>query len=240
MVVEKLLAYFGVDVDKNSIDGAKQSFSNLTNFVTGTYGKFAAAVSAVTSGAAAALVQDFANQADATNKLARRIGTTAETIQEYDYVAQRSGVSTDLMRNSLEKLQGKVSQAANGNKGMAETLKEVGIEAKSFAKLPLGDQMEAIARGFSKLKTDGDRTRLAMQLFEEEGRGMVTVFEGGADAIAEMRAQARGFGLYSTEEAAAAEAFNDNLLDMQMIIGGIRNRIAVELMPVFNEMLNRS
>lgn len=236
MIVDRLLAYFGVDVDEKSFKDAQGELQALEGKMMGII-TAAGAMGAAIGAAAFAMVTDFANTADATNKLARRIGTTAETLQEYDYVAERSGVTTDLMRNSLEKLQGKVSDAANGNKDMTATLKELGLEAKAFAAMPLGDQMEAIAKGFQGLKSDGDRTRLAMKLFEEEGRGMVTVFEGGADAIAKMRAEARGFGVYSTEDAAMAEEFNDRLLDAQMSLGSIKKLVAVELLPVITEML---
>lgn len=236
MIVDRLLAYFGVDVDEKSFKDAKEELKalegGLMSIVTA-----AGAMGAAVGAAAFAMVTDFADTADATNKLARRIGATAEELQEYDYVAQRSGVTTDLMRNSLEKLQGKVSDAANGNKDMTATLKELGIEAKAFASMPLGDQMEAIAKGFQGLTSDGDRTRLAMKLFEEEGRGMVTVFEGGADAIAKMRAEARGFGVYSTEDAAMAEEFNDRLLDARMSLGAIQKLVSIELLPVMTEMM---
>ncbi|MGL5395957.1 MAG: hypothetical protein ACRDBQ_11895 [Shewanella sp.] len=236
MIVDRLLAYFGVDVDEKSFKDAQGELQALEGQMMGII-TAAGAMGAAIGAAAFAMVTDFANTADATNKLARRIGTTAETLQEYDYVAERSGVTTDLMRNSLEKLQGKVSDAANGNKDMTATLKELGLEAKAFAAMPLGDQMEAIAKGFQGLKSDGDRTRLAMKLFEEEGRGMVTVFEGGADAIAKMRAEARGFGFYSTEDAAMAEEFNDRLLDAKMSLGAIQKLVSIELLPVITEML---
>lgn len=236
MIVDRLLAYFGVDVDEKSFKDAQGELQELEGQMMGII-TAAGAMGAAIGAAAFAMVTDFANTADATNKLARRIGTTAETLQEYDYVAERSGVTTDLMRNSLEKLQGKVSDAANGNKDMTATLKELGLEAKAFAAMPLGDQMEAIAKGFQGLKSDGDRTRLAMKLFEEEGRGMVTVFEGGADAIAQMRAEARGFGVYSTEDAAMAEEFNDRLLDAKMSLGAIQKLVSIELLPVITEML---
>ncbi|MGL4751345.1 MAG: hypothetical protein ACRCXB_02830, partial [Aeromonadaceae bacterium] len=236
MIVDRLLAYFGVDVDEKSFKDAQGELQELEGQMMGII-TAAGAMGAAIGAAAFAMVTDFANTADATNKLARRIGTTAETLQEYDYVAERSGVTTDLMRNSLEKLQGKVSDAANGNKDMTATLQELGLEAKAFAAMPLGDQMEAIAKGFQGLKSDGDRTRLAMKLFEEEGRGMVTVFEGGADAIAKMRAEARGFGVYSTEDAAMAEEFNDRLLDAKMSLGAIQKLVSIELLPVITEML---
>lgn len=237
MQVEKLLAYFGVDVDDGSVKQALKTFSLIEGEAKNMTEKIQGAFAAITGGAIALMIYKYAEAADETNKLARRIGATAEELQEYDYVAQRSGVTTDLMRNSLEKLQGKVSDAANGNKDMTATLKELGIEARAFAAMPLGDQMEAIAKGFQGLKSDGDRTRLAMKLFEEEGRGMVTVFEGGAEAIAKMRDEARGFGLYSSEDAAVAEEFNDRLLDAKMSLGAIQKLVSIELLPSITEML---
>lgn len=236
MIVDRLLAYFGVDTDERSFKEAQEEIKALEGQMMGIV-TAAAAMGAAVGAAAFSMVTDFADSADATNKLARRIGATAEELQEYDYVAQRSGVSTDLMRNSLEKLQGKVSDAVNGNKDMTETLKSLGIEATAFSKMTIGDQMESIAKGFQGLASDGDRTRLAMKLFEEEGRGMVTVFEGGAEAIAKMRAEARGFGVYSTEDAAMAEEFNDRLLDAKMSLGAIKKLVAIELLPVLTEMM---
>lgn len=234
--VEELLVRLGLDTDEQSFKKGEKGIDDLAGAAVKAGTLIAGAFTAV-QGAITAMVVDFAAGADETNKLARRIGTTAEVIQEFDYVAERSGVSVDLMRGSLEKLNGKASQAAAGSAEMADTFAELGISAEQFAAASPDEKFDQIAAAMAGLPTDADRTRVAMKLFEEEGRSMVTVFEGGAEGIAKMRQEARDLGLFSTEDAKNAEEFNDRMLDVKRAFGGIKNVVGAALVPELTKLM---
>lgn len=235
-IIEKLVALLSFEVDdasakeaKSAIDKVGKSFKDFAIFGT--------IASAAVNSAFGLMVNDFAQVADETNKLARRVGATAEAIQELDYVAERSGVSINLMRNSIEKLNAKASQAMSGATEMQKVFGELGLSSERIARADPGEQMTLIAEAMQRLPSDADRTRLAMKLFEEEGRAMVTVFEGGSEAIATMREEARKLGLFSSEDAARAEEYNDRLLDAQMAFKGIKNLVGAALLPSLTDLL---
>jgi len=234
--VEELIARLALDTDEQSFKKGEGGMDDLAKSAVKMGAIIGASIAAVKA-AVGSMVVSFANEADETNKLARRIGTTAEVIQEFDYVAERSGVSVDLMRNSLEKLNAKASQAANGSAEMADTFQELGLSADQFAKASPDEKFDQIAKAMAGLPSAADRTRVAMKLFEEEGRSMVTVFEGGADAIATMRQEARDLGLFTGEDAAMAETFNDRMLDVRRAMRGIQNIVGASLLPTLTEAL---
>lgn len=234
--VEELLVRLGLDTDQQSFKKGEKGIDDLAGSAVKAGTIIAGAFTAV-QGAITAMVVDFAAGADETNKLARRIGTTAEVIQEFDYVAERSGVSVGLMRNSLEKLNAKASQAAAGSAEMAGTFTELGISAEQFAAASPDEKFDQIAAAMAGLPSDADRTRVAMKLFEEEGRSMVTVFEGGAEGIAKMRQEARDLGLFTTEDAKNAEEFNDRMLDVNRAFTGIKNVVGAALVPELTKLM---
>lgn len=234
--VEQLIARLALDTDEQSFKKGEQGMDDLASSAVKMGAVIGASIAAV-QGALTSMVVSFASEADATNKLARRIGTTAEVIQEFDHVAGRAGVSIGLMRNSLEKLNGKASQAAAGSAEMKATFDELGISAAAFAASSPDEKFNQIAAAMEKLPTDADRTRVAMKLFEEEGRSMVTVFENGAKGISRMRQEARDLGLFSTEDASAAEEFNDRLLDAGRAMKAVRNAVGAALIPALTGAL---
>ena len=234
--VEELIARLALDTDEQSFKKGEKGIDDIGVSAVKMGAAIAAAFSVV-QGAITAMVVGFANNADATNKLARRLGTTAEAMQEIDYIAQRSGISVDSMRTSLERLSVNASEAAGGSAALHDAFKELGIDAKEFADLDPSTQFDQLARGLDGVASKSDKMRLATKLFGREGKALVTAFEGGADSIAAMRKEAQSLGLFSSEDAALAEEFNDRLLDMQMSFGGIKNAVSAQLLPVLTDVL---
>lgn len=235
--VESLIARLALDTDEQSFKKGEKGMDDLAASAVKMGAIIGASIAAV-KGAVGAMVVSFANEADETNKFARRVGATAESIQELDYVAERSGLSVSQMRDGIDKLQKTTSEAANGNKKAAESFAELGLNAEQLANLDPGAKLELISDAIGKIPSEADRARLAMEIF---GRGagaqINTVFEGGSEALAQMRKDARDLGLFSSEDAAQAEVFNDRLLDVGKTMRGIRIVVGAALVPTLTEAL---
>lgn len=236
LVVEELLIMLGLDTDDESFKKTKEHADKVTQGFEDITKK-AALASAAVYGAIAGWVTSFASAADETSKLSRRVNGTVEQIQELDYIADRSNVSISLMRNSIEKLNAKASDAAKNGGEMAKVFQELGINAKTFAAASPGDQFDMIADAFDRIPNQADKTRLAMKLFEEEGKSMVTVFENGSEGLRQMREDARNLGLFSKADAERAEQFNDSMTDVKYAFNSIRNEVAAKLMPVLIDVM---
>jgi hypothetical protein len=78
--------------------------------------------------------------ADETAKLATKLGSTTEALSQLDYVAERSGVSSQALSNSLRDMQKNAAAAAKGQGEAVRALQELGINAEAFKRLKPEDQ----------------------------------------------------------------------------------------------------
>ena len=237
--LRELLIKIGVDADTQKLAKFEKSVERAKHSLT-AIAKAAAFVGVAIGGATAKIVTSYATQADAAAKNARAVGITTEAYQELEYAADQSGVTGEQLLAVLPKLAAKTSDAARGNKELIKTYKELNLDARALHKLSPDQQFEAIAEAVSKLDSAGDRTRITMKLFEEVGPKFATMFSSGAKGIAELRKQARALGfVISDEDAQKAEAFNDQMARLKRLAMGLRNTVAISLVPKLTELASK-
>lgn len=238
MIVQELIALLGLETDTTSFKKGDDSLLKLDKAVTNVAiaaGAMALAVQAATW----AMVTNFAEGADATQKHADKIGEDVQALQELQFAAQRSGVAVTGLNTALQRQTRRVSEAAQGTGPTVAALKELGLDAQALNQMKPAEQLDMIADAMNGLGSQSDRVRLAMRLWDTEGVGLVNMIAGGSDALNDLRAQARATGGVFTEDTGReAEKFNDHLLDTQMIMKGIKATISAELLPVFNRLLS--
>lgn len=236
LVVEELLIMLGLESDDASFDKAKKQADTIVKGFD-KVAKAGAVAASVVYSSVALWVNQYADAADSVGKLARRINSTVEEIQELDYVAEKSNLTIEFMRKSIEKLNSKAGQASTGNKDLSETFKKLGIDAKKFSTIGAGAQMEMLADSFARLPNEAERSAMALKLFEEEGLAVTTAFEGGSAALRQMREDARKMGLFSTEDAKRAEEYQALMVDTKRSFTAIRNEVGAKLLPELTKLL---
>lgn len=189
------------------------------------------------------MVTGFANSGDSAAKFARRIGVGVEWLQEMEYAADRSGISVETLRMSLQRAGRRIGEFVSSGKGEAAgVIQGLGIAARnSSGELRSVEEMlPDILEGLSKIKSENIRNSYAMKLFDTEGVAMVQMLEGGAEAMNKLRAEARELGLViSKEDAAASETFVDKLTNLKGALTGVRNIIGAGLMPILQDLAVR-
>lgn len=235
LVVEELLLLLGLETDDKSFDDAKANADKVIDGFEDIVKKAALATGAVFS-AVSVWVDSYATAANETAKLASRIGATVEEIQELDYVAEKSSISVDFMRKAIEKLNAKSAQVSS-NKDLADTFSKLGIDAAAFAKVSPGEKVERLADAIMSLPTEAERSAIAMKLFEEEGLAVINALEGGSARIKELREQARQLGLFTAEDAKAAEEYESVMVDTRRSFTALRNEVGAALLPVLTDLL---
>lgn len=194
-----------------------------------------AAVAAATGTAVWAKSMIDAN--DKLGKLSTRLGASTEALSEYKHVAELSGVTFETLTMGWQRMTRRVAEAAQGTGEARGALEELGISAVELAKLKPEQQFEVLAEELSKVKTDADRVRLSMKLFDSEGVSLIQTMKGGSAGLREMRGEARNLGLtISGETAAAAEKFNDDLSRMKASMAGAGQSMLSDMMPALTEI----
>lgn len=126
---------FGKEVDKAG-DQSKDAGSKLKKVgqIAKDVGKaMAAAMAAISTAAIAAgkklfdMATDVAEAGDAIDKTSQKVGISAESFQEWDYVFKRCGADVNGLQNGMKKLSGVISDAAAGSSSACEKLAAVGL-----------------------------------------------------------------------------------------------------------------
>lgn len=215
---------------KNTVDSAADAAVKIA-------GPFAGIAASLGMGVKEA-VTGFAAAGDAVDKMAARVGLSAETLQEWSFAAKHVGASPEALENGLKDLSKHMAEIASGSdttSSAATLFKALGIAVKDAGgKIrPVAEVFEEFADAIKRNEDPALRTRMAMAALGEGGRSLIPMMSAGSEGLREMSKQARDLGLVmSSEDVAAAANLTDHLDDMRAVFGSIGTTIGAKLAPV--------
>lgn len=195
-----------------------------------------AAVAAMTG----KLVKDFTSLGDRTAKTARMFGVSTEWLQKFRYAGERGGLSVSTIDMALQRVNRRIGQfVATGEGEAAPLLKAWGIQVRdnTGAMLSMEKIMPQIADKMSNIKDEAVAMAAAQKLFDSEGVKMINVLKGGGAELEKTMKRAERYGLINDQGAKDAERFADNMLDMKMALGGMRNVFVQSILPKLSEVI---
>lgn len=237
--VTELLGYIGLDVDDASFNEAEQSVKDVTKVMAGLITIAASAATAVT-GAAYAMVNDFANTATEIDQLTKRLNVNAEAFQATAFAAKSFGIEQDQLADGMKELSMRAGEFALDGKANADAFGEIGITQAQVKQY--GNNIEGLFRlvrnKLSEVKEQGKRQFLADALF---GGGLADVggefFSQTSEKIAALQKQARESGLViSQENLNMAREYTREMDSLQARIKGLWNIVASNLLPIFTRI----
>ena len=107
-------------------------------------------------------------QAQNLAQISANLDFPVERLQAFFLAADRAAVSQQQLTTAFQRMQRRVSQAADGTGEAADALKELGLNARDLERLNIVEQFDAINDRVSKLAAP-DRTRLLQKIFDSEG-----------------------------------------------------------------------
>lgn len=196
-------------------------------------------ITAVTGIVAGAWFKSTVDAGDNIAKLTQQINVNAEALSEYAHIAESANISTEQLTTAWEKQQIRIAQAAQGAGAAKDVLIELGLSAEALNKIPVDQQFEAIAEALSQVQNSGDRSRIAMQLWEEAGTDLIRITGQGAAGLEAMRQEASRLGATLTQEQAEAMAeINQSFTDLDTALTGAANQAVVVFGPAIVTVMN--
>jgi hypothetical protein len=228
--------------EKAQISSAEASKA-ATNIYDGV-AKALLAVGAAAVAGATALVKNSLATAEAGDeyaKASRRIGISAEALQELTFAADRQGVSGEELSKGLEKLNKNVGDLRGGYGALNVALKGSNPELLANLKNAKNNQeaWELSVDALNKTSNELDRAALAQALFGRSGLKLLTVTEAGVDGIKDLREEARKYGIITNEQAVAAEALVDAQTNLTAAFKGVSNEAGAKLFPALTNIINK-
>lgn len=203
----------------------------------GAVAKFGGAIVGAASAAAITAITRVSDAVDSLAKRARRLKFPIEELQEWQFVAEQSGISSESFDKSLEKFTKSVGEAKAGTGTLITILKKANpellkqIQSASSA----GDAFDLYLDAIRKTEDQTVKTALATAAFGRTGAKFINITEQSAEAVAALRKEQRENGVVTAQQAAAAEAFNDSVNSLQRSLGGLLQEAILPLLPALTE-----
>jgi hypothetical protein len=174
-----------------------------------------------------------ADKMDALAKQSKRLDFDIEALQEWGFVAEQSGISTEEFSKGLDTFAKAIGEAKLGQGTLTTMLKRNDRAFLDQIK-NTKDSAEAFDLYIAKMQAIEDpteRVAFGALAFGRAGKKMANIATLDADAIANLRKEMRENGVVTMEQAANAEAFNDALNSAKMTIQGLIFEALGPLLP---------
>ena len=238
-VVNGLTSKLGIQLP----DSMKTSMNGMLQLDTTTVavaGGFAAVAAAIVKAEKAliSMTKEAASNADDLLTLASVTGTTTDSVQELNYMADLTDVSFDRIKDSLKETTNKMQEAATGTGDAYEAYKRLKVEITNTdgslrsAQDVFYDTIDAL--GEMKNKSGGDA--LAMDLMSESAQELNPLIELGSEKMQEYAQEAHDMGYALDRDALKSlQAVDDAYARLQNTQEGVKNQLSAEFAPYLEE-----
>lgn len=234
MIVAELFSTLGLIPDKDSFDVGHELIESLHKAID-AYFSYEALKGVIE------MFEGVAEAADHAAKAAQRTGIAVETFQELGHAASMSDTDIGTVASGMDRLELGLQRFARTGKGpVGDALHKLHVSLTSLRHATPEQRLELLADAFAKLPAGAEKTAAAIQLFGGAGRSMIPLLNSGAAGIRDMRDEAYDLGLVIDEDVTHKfEEFNDQQTRISKWFQGFRNQIAVALLPVLSDLVDR-
>jgi hypothetical protein len=229
------------------LNGNYEALGTVLGALPGPLGE----IGQIAGSALGAMIKETEEAAEGYRKLSAATGSSVEFLSGFKEAADDvrvSGEAVDAALTKFSKGLGGIEDATEGaiagGKGVAGTLKDLGIAAgDSEGNLrPLADVLPEVADAFSRMADGPEKTAIAIQLFGKRGSELIPILNKGRDGIAEMAEEARKAGLTMSGETIDAvdklKQAQDALGDSATAFGRKIGTAAIPALAAFIDKIN--
>jgi hypothetical protein len=235
--LREILAVFGIQFDAKPLEEGNRKIDD-------TIGSLKQLGAAVAGAFAFDKLKDFTlhmvEQADAIDDQASRLGLSTKALQEWAFAGSFVELRGEALDGIFTRLAVSAGKAEDGGKGVAKTLKDLGVNVQNADKTlkPAGQLFEETGLALAGMADKTKATGIAMQLF---GRGnankVLQLFKDGAPGIAALREEFEALG-GAFDEAFIKQAadIDDQMHRLNVAWTTAKVRIAGVLLPAVKKI----
>lgn len=183
---------------------------------------------------------DAISNGDEIAKTSRALHINAQAYQELDYAAQRGGASHEQYVQGLKVLDRQLAQLRGGSKEVAGAFRQIGINQKDILNTDLEGSLYVISDALSKMEDRSEAVKVAQTLLGGQGYKTAEAFAVGVEELDKLRQEARETGTIMDDMTLGmAEHGADELLNVQLQIQSIWQKISIAIMPAVIKVLEK-
>lgn len=239
----------GKDELKGPFRSAKSSVGGFVNDLGPA--KIALGAFAVAGAAAAAAVVHLGSKivstagevsilGDRYDKLSTRLGTSVEDLSRYDFIAKRSGITTQNMTLAVQRMTRRLAEAQGGTGVAVKALEDLNIPIEHFDDMEPAEMFRAVLSAIDDVEDPTKRLATAFKFFDSEGTAVLQTLQGGIEGFDAMGKKAEELGgIMSTDLATSSAVYQDSLTDLDTTIQGMKNSLAEQFLPVMTDVVEK-
>lgn len=221
----------------NSMQGLQGQAKNAAlgfNTLKGAVGGFAAAIagSAIVGGLGA-IVKKSIDAGDELFNLQAKTGIAANALIGLGNAAKLADVDQATLGKGLTKLSVNLVKAAEGNDGLAQKFKALGVSIKDSngQVVPADKALKQIANRFADMPDGAQKAAAAVALFGKSGADLIPLLNEGAASMEKFT--------YKVGEdfAARSDLFNDTITELGIKTQGFGLELTDALLPALQSIL---
>ncbi|HCJ0967882.1 TPA: phage tail tape measure protein [Salmonella enterica] len=217
-------------------DDAKAAAVAFTGFAT------AASAAALSVGVAGYnLLKNTSKQITESDRWAKSLNMSTQSLLSWQYAAQKAGVSGDQMADIFKDIGDKIGDAVLNKSGEAvDALDALGLSAKKLSGESPDKQLLAISDALSKIKTNSEKTTILESLGNDLSR-LLPLLDQGGDKLQKYLKAAKDFGVAPDDaDIESLVKVNSIFEDMETQINGVKIELATGLAKVDLSNLQKS
>lgn len=178
-----------------------------------------------------AMIKGATDALDAFNDLKDATGSSVENLSALEDVALRTGTSFDTVGTALVKFNNTLKEAKPGSDA-ERVIKAIGLDVEKLKALDPAEALRRVAVALGGYADDGDKARAVQELFGKSVREV-------APFLADLAKQGELNAKVTTEQAEAAERFNQQLAAMRKDVTDASRAIVSDMLPALSEFLRQ-
>tara|TARA_R110000822_G_scaffold1950_8_gene9310 strand:+ start:1642 stop:3657 length:2016 start_codon:yes stop_codon:yes gene_type:complete len=184
------------------------------------------------------VVQGTADQADRAKVQSDQAGTSAQNIQQLEFVSDIVGTNFEQVVTAMRRMSDNAVDATKGKGQGVDQFAALGLTPQLGGFTDSMDLLEAImgareGSGASKVA----KTWLDTVFGRSGAKSMGPMLEAGLENFQKLRAEAEAYGLVVSKDLTdASQKWNDEFIHMGGLMKGIRNDLAVDLLPLMTDI----
>ncbi|HCD2003157.1 TPA: phage tail tape measure protein [Citrobacter farmeri] len=217
-------------------DDAKAAAVAFTGFAT------AASAAALSVGVAGYnLLKNTSKQITESDRWAKSLNMSTQSLLSWQYAAQKAGVSGDQMADIFKDIGDKIGDAVLNKSGEAvNALDALGLSAKKLSGESPDKQLLAISDALSKIKTNSEKTTILESLGNDLSK-LLPLLDQGGEKLQKYLKAAKEFGVAPNDaDIESLVKVNSIFEDMETQVNGVKIELATGLAKVDLSALQKS
>jgi len=190
--------------------------------------------------AIAALSLKTSEYASKILSMSEATGLSTDTLQEFENVARKAGVSSDALLNTTQQLRNRMDGIRSGTGDAAEAMDKLGISVTNSdgSLRDMNDMFPQILGELNKIENTTERNALASKLFGKSMSDLAPVLAMTADELSNVRKEAHESGRVMAKDALVnADEFRISVANLKAEFGVMTMQIASSFIPILQNQL---